>query len=248
MKILSPFNIQNSTFKIQIPLLHLPCAAAILALAACAAAPPHTPAEAHRELAGRTRACPRLAVLFVGNSYSFGVPKAFAKLAAARGKPVLVAQQTHSGWTLARHAASPETLAAIRSQPWDVIVFQEQSRLPSLPVRRALAMFPNVRSLAARARSHGAIPVLYQTWASRNGDPLRPADDFHAMTHRLRQGYHAASRHAGGLLVVPVGDAWQRRFSAGRARNLFMPDGSHPSPQGDALTAEVFYQTLFPPP
>jgi hypothetical protein len=65
------------------------------------------------------------------------------------------------------------------------------------------------------------------------------------MMSRLREGYQAAADDAGGLVVVPAGDAWEREVSAGRGARLFKDDGSHPSPLGNELTAEVFYETLF---
>lgn len=218
------------------------CLSAIGALAACSPgpmAPVTTPVSVRQ---------PRheLAVLFIGNSYSFGVPKAFAKLAAERGKTVRVDQVTYSGWSLARHAASEETLRKIHERRWDVVVLQEQSRLPSLPARRALMMVPPLRKLAVEARNQGSTPLLYQTWGYRDGDRKRFHDDFHAMTRRVRDGYQTAAGKAGGLAVVPAGDAWEREVSAGHADRLFMPDGSHPTPQGNALTAKVFFETLFP--
>jgi hypothetical protein len=213
-------------------------------LTACAARPAGT-GVGRRILAERAAGNRELAVLFIGNSYSFGVPKAFAKLAARRGKTVKVDQVTHNGWTLARHAASPETLAKIRAGGWDVIVIQEQSRIPSLPALRPVLMFPHVRTLAAEARNRNAVPVIYQTWGYRDGDRKRPGDDFHAMTRRVRDGCAQAAEHAGGLAVVPAGEFWEREVSSGRGGPLFMPDGSHPSPRGESIAAEAFFETLF---
>lgn len=210
----------------------------VLALVSCAAVPT-------KKAAVSRRGNHELAVLFIGNSYSFGVPKAFAKLAKQRGRKVKVEQLTHSGWSLSRHAAHPETMEKIRSFPWDVIVFQEQSRIPSLPAKRLAVMFPHLRKLADEARSQGAMPLLYQTWGYRDGDGLLPGDDFHKMTRRVRNGCREAAAHAGGLQVVPVGDAWEREVFSGRGSRLFMADGSHPTPRGDRRTAEVFYETIF---
>jgi lysophospholipase L1-like esterase len=80
--------------------------------------------------------------------------------------------------------------------------------------------------------------VLYQTWGRRGAD-------FSAMNARLRSGYHAAAQAAGGLEVVPVGDAWEQEISAGRGDALFHPDGSHPTAAGNALTARVFVASFF---
>lgn len=222
------------------------CILGFFGISACATRPPLAAGPGRAELSDRVRAKPELAVLFVGNSYSFGVPRAFAKLAAAHGEHVRVGHSTYGGWTLKMHAANEATLKKIREGRWDVVVFQEQSGIPAQPARkRAAAMFPPLRELVGEASRHGAIAVLYQTWGRRDGDPKRWHDDFHAMTARLRAGYQAAAKDAGGLVVVPVGDAWEREVSAGRGGGLFMADGSHPTPRGNELTAEAFFAAFF---
>jgi hypothetical protein len=150
---------------------------------------------------------------------------------------------------LARHAKHEPTLRKIREGKWDVVVLQEQSRIPAMERKaRERLMFPPLRALDAEVRKAGAIPVLYQTWGRRDGDADVAGDHFDAMTERLRDGYRAASRDAGGLFVVRVGDAWQRESAAGRGAELFADDGSHPSPRGNDLTAAVFASTFFPEP
>jgi hypothetical protein len=190
------------------------------------------------DLARRVAGKPELAVLFVGNSYSFGVPKAFAKVAAEHGKVVRVGHSTYGRWTLRRHSTHEPTLRKIRAGNWDVVVLQEQSEIPAkIPIGRNFAMFPPLRVLVTEVREAGALPVLYQTWGRR--------DRFMGMNARLRAGYRAAAENAGGLLVVPVGDAWEAEVVAGRGAKLFMEDGSHPTAVGNALSARVFYETLF---
>lgn len=226
------------------------CLLSLCGYTACSAPPPSSPvrgnADARRELAARARTAHPLAVLFVGNSYSFGVPKELARIAAAHGKSIRVGHATYGGWSLKMHAANEATLRKIRSGHWDVVVIQEHSEIPSWSARkRAAAMNPPLLKLTAEARQHGAIPLLYETWGRRDGDPSVWFDTFQAMTKRLRAGYQAAAREAGGLVVVPVGDAWEREVSAGKGGELFMPDGSHPTAMGNQLTARVFYKTLF---
>lgn len=198
------------------------------------------------ELAARVSAKPRLAVLFVGNSYSFGVPGAFSKLAAEHGKSVRVGHSTNSGWSLKLHARNPGTLKKIREGKWDVVVLQEHSEIPAMSaMKRAATMYPPLRELVTEVRGGGAIPVLYQTWGRRDGEKGVWHDDFHAMTARVRAGYQAAAKNAGNLVVVPAGDAWEREISAGKGGGLFMPDGSHPTQAGNDLTASVFYEAFF---
>lgn len=202
--------------------------------------------DARKELTERVHAKQELAILFVGNSYSFGVPRAFSKLAAAAEQPVRVGHSTFGGWTLERHAVDDSTQKKIREGRWDIVVLQEQSEIPAKSAKeRAAQMFPPLRQLVTEVRIHGAIPVLYQTWGRRDGDSHVLHDDFTAMNRRLREGYQAAARDAGGLVVIPVGDAWEREIVAGHRNDLFMPDGSHPTQRGSELIAAVFYETFF---
>jgi hypothetical protein len=223
---------------------------ALLGLGSCAPraprAAPEDPVAAARELREVTAAGKPLRVLFVGNSYSFGVPEEFARQARAKGRRVRTGRSAEGGWTLAKHAVHEATLRKIRSGRWDVVVLQEQSLLPSRALeQRQREMLPAVRELAGEARRHGAVPVLYQTWGRRDGDEAMPGDDFHAMTRRLREGYLEASREAGGAVVVPAGDFWEWEINQGRGSLLFQEDGSHPSRQGDEVTARAFLQTFY---
>ncbi len=186
-----------------------------------------------------------LAVLFIGNSYSFGVPAAFKKLAASRGKKVRVGHSTYGGWRLEQHSKHPPTLRKLREGEWDVVVLQDFSVHPAMKERqRARVMDPAVKFFVSEARAAGAVPVLYQTWGRRDGDATVPGDNFHAMNRRVREGYQAAARNAGGVKVVSVGDAWEREYRAGRGRELFVEDGSHPSAYGDEVTAGEFYRVI----
>lgn len=211
-------------------------------LSSCALPP--APGEPWKPGAAKNKG--EVAVLFIGNSYSFGVPKEFRKLAKSRGLKVRVGHSTNGGWTLARHAAHPPTLGKLRNGNWDVVVIQEHSLTPARSERkRRRDMDPAVRRLVSEIRAVGATPMLYQTWGRRDGDPDRPEDDFHSMNMRVRNGYRAASENAGGVTIVPAGDAWEREFMAGRGKDLFVDDGSHPSAYGDKVTAREFYRVIF---
>ncbi len=202
-------------------------------------------ADPDSELRERMAKARRPAVLFVGNSYSFALPREFTREATSRGVRVRTGHSTHGGWTLAQHAKHEPTLRKIRDGRWDVVVFQEQSLLPARPRGvREREMHPPLHELVAEARRSGAVPVLYQTWGRRDGNPGTLGDDFHAMTARLRHGYVEAARSVGNVFVVPVGDAWEKAFQNGLAAELFDPDGSHPAPVGEQLIARVFADTL----
>lgn len=189
---------------------------------------------------------PKLRVLFIGNSYSFEVPSEFARLARSRGKKVAVAQATLGGWTLEKHLTQPETLEKLHGSSWDVVVLQDHSTHPgSDDSVRSQIMEPALREFAVRIRSMGAVPLLYQTWGRRDGLPGSQGKDFYEMNGRVRRGCQCAAEAAGGIRIVPVGDAWEREYRAGRGPRLFQEDGSHPSTAGDQVTAAVFYHTIF---
>jgi hypothetical protein len=194
----------------------------------------------------RLSLAPQPSVLFVGNSFSHGVPAEFQRIAAQHGTPVRTKGVTHDGWTLSRHAKCPDTLQAIRSGAWDVVVLQEQSQIPARSSwMRRVKMRPSLLRLADEIRSVGAIPVLMQTWGYRNGDHKRSGDDFHRMTECLRKGIHEEAALA-KLPVIPVGDAWQLAFHQNGADALFHPDGKHPGKAGNRTTARTTYDALFP--
>jgi hypothetical protein len=184
-----------------------------------------------------------VSILMVGNSYTMPMPAALQALADSAGWSVRFEQETHGGWTLQQHAQSMQTIERIRSERWDYVVLQEQSQIPSLPIRETM-MYPAVRSLDAIIRENGSKTVLFMTWGRRDGDLQNDPDDtFEAMTERLRQGYMEIGLEVGAL-VVPVGLAWRLAHLEAPEMNLWNKDGSHPSPRGVYLTACTFFAYL----
>ncbi len=201
-------------------------------------------------LQARLRKTEEPRILFVGNSYSFKVPGALARLAKEAKRKVIVEGVTKGGWTLQKHAGSEETLARIRGGKWDVVVLQEQSQLPAFNrEQRNRKMIPPAQALVAEIRKMGAVPVFFQTWGRRDGDHRNaeafPKDTFEKMQHRLVIGYREAAAAAEGALVVPVGEAWAREMKEGTGKRLFAKDGSHPSAAGVNFSAEVFKNFFF---
>ena len=189
-------------------------------------------------------------ILFVGNSYSFKVPKVLARIRQEEGRPVVVEGITRGGWTLEKHARSKDTLTRIRGGKWDVVVLQEQSQRPSFSrAQRMREMNPHVRVLVTEIRKAGALPVFFQTWGRRDGDrgnkKSYPDDTFEKMQERLITGYQEAAVVAGYALIVPVGEAWAVEVNKGRGKRLFTKDGSHPSAVGVELSARVFNDFFF---
>ena len=76
-------------------------------------------------------------VLWLGNSHTFynDLSIMATRIAAAQGKSILYSNHTESSWSWKSHAESELTMELIRSQPWDVVVLQEQSRKPAYPAQ-----------------------------------------------------------------------------------------------------------------
>ncbi len=187
-----------------------------------------------------------LDILFIGNSYSFDVPKMFKDIADKNGKKVKVAGCTHGGWKLSMHAVHEPTLKKLHKKKWDIVVIQDFSVSGAYPEsRRQEEMYPFVKFFVDEARANGARPMLYQTWGRRDGQSGLKGDDFYQMNARIREAYSRAAEIAGGVDIVPVGDAWEKEFRKGNGEKLFIEDGSHPSEFGNRVSAEVFYQAIF---
>ncbi len=204
----------------------------------------------HAALVDRVQQAKTLNVLFVGNSYSFKIPKEFEKLARSEGRSIEVGQVTKGGWTLAKHAAARTTLDQIANGKWDVVVLQEQSQIPAFADgQRSKEMDAAAKKLADAAREAKAIPVFFQTWGRRDGDQKNaaafPNDTYAAMQKRLIAGYKNAASQAGGAYVVPVGEVWSVLRQMKQDDGLYAKDGSHPAQRGNYLGACVFYNALY---
>jgi len=95
-------------------------------------------------------------------------------------------------------------------------------------------MYAGAWKLHETIKSQEARTVFYLTWA-RKGQPQ--------MQERLNHAYVSIAK-ALEADVAPVGTAWQRALREDPALELYMRDGSHPSPDGTYLAACVFYATL----
>lgn len=208
----------------------------LLAMVACADRDPTHACSAK----GATAPCIR--VLFIGNSYTFAndLPDVVRDLAHADGRDIVAAMAANPGSTLDDHARSGPTRSLIESRKWDYIVIQEQSLIPSVEPSRTTVMFPAVRTLVQRARSAGATPLLFQTWARRDGWPERGLAGFAQMQAAIDSGYDIIGKEL-GVTVVRVGDAWAEARARNPSVDLWQADGSHPSITGTKLAGCAFY-------
>ena len=190
------------------------------------------------------QACTR--VLFIGNSYTYvnDLPAMVAGLAAAGGHAIETGMAAEGGQTLADHVASPSTQARLASARWDLVVLQEQSQIPAVAQSRNDLMYPAARDLIRAIRITGARPMLFLTWAHRDGWPENGLPDYARMQAEIDDGYLALAGQV-GVPVAPVGIAWSTVLGRTARPGLWQDDGSHPTVAGTYLAASVFYASIF---
>lgn len=194
---------------------------------------------------GPLQPTPCVRVLFLGNSYTYvnDLPAVFGDLARGGGRNVETGMVAGGGETLADHAASADTAAAIVGSRWQFVVLQEQSLVPSIESARRSQMYPAARSLVGAIRTAGATPILLQTWAHRDGWAEQGLD-YARMQSAIDEGYATIGGEL-GVAVAPAGQAWQATLRQDPMIALWQEDGSHPSLAGTYLAACVVYVRVF---
>jgi lysophospholipase L1-like esterase len=191
-----------------------------------------------------TGACTR--VLFFGNSFTYvnDLPSTFAQLAESAGRPVQVAMVANGGETLAQHAASSDDLDEIASQRWAYVVLQEQSETPATAAGRDDYTYPAASALASRAEAVGAVPLLFMTWAHKDGLPASGLPTYEAMQQQIDAAYLDIANEL-NVPVAPVGFTWYMVRHDHPDIDLWQDDGVHPTSAGTYLAACVFYASIF---
>ncbi len=179
---------------------------------------------------------PRIKVLFIGNSYTFGhdLPTLIAQIADAAGQPARFdpTMIAVGGATLDDHWRSGEARAALARGGWDYVVLQEQSLRP---IADPSAMHRAVRLFDGEIKRQGGKTVLFLTWARQQS----PADQ-----RAIDDAYTRIARELGAI-VAPVGSAWQHAQRDAPQVALYEADQSHPTLAGSYLAACVFYATFY---
>jgi hypothetical protein len=174
-------------------------------------------------------------VLFIGNSFTNrnDLPGMFTRIAAFATPPgkFHTRRIIANGMALKTHWNRGLAREAIRAEPWDFVVLQEQS---TLPLKNREKMHESVTLFDEEIRHFGARTVLYMTWARR--DAFDRQDE-------LSNAYQSIAGRLGSL-VAPVGRAWQHAMAADPQLVLHDKDGSHPNPAGTYLAACVFAAVL----
>ncbi len=198
--------------------------------------------------------CQNFKVLFIGNSYTYvnNLPQAIADIANAMGDTFSFDSNTPGGYTLNLHTSNATTLSKINAQPWDFVVLQEQSQLPSFdPIQVSVDVYPYARELDSLILVNDSCTetFFYMTWGRQNGDMSNcgtypPVCTYNGMQQRLRDSYLQMSI-GNNASVSPVGVAWKLFRDAFPGINLYQPDESHPSIYGTYLAACVFYTSFY---
>jgi hypothetical protein len=188
---------------------------------------------------------PPVRVLFIGNSYTHGndLPGMVRDLAASTDRRIDTGVMAPGGWWWRDHAASGATMDAIANGDWDFVVLQEQSMVPALPEMARRLSRPAAVTLSAAAIENGARPVLFLTWAHRDGNSEVGHAVYSTMQRAIAGTYSEISTAVAGE-IAPVGMAWWMARAERPDIGLYQTDGSHPSRAGSYLAAAVITATI----
>lgn len=180
-------------------------------------------------------------ILLLGNSLTTanGMPRMLAGITGAE-----VVCHARGGARLAEHRKEStrlgaKTQKALREESWDYVVLQEMSHGPFTEVQR---FFSSVEHLCSQIQQHGAVPVLYATWAyEKGGSKLTDKGwNYEDMARAMSAAYSKAAR-GNGALLAPVG---QRFYQLSQKEQLYAADGVHPNEQGSRLAAETIGRAI----
>lgn len=185
-------------------------------------------------------------ILFIGNSYTSvnDLPGTLTRLINSSEHRIEATMIAPGGWFLADHVKSAETINLINSQKWDFVVLQEQSQVPASIQMRATQTYPAARTLVGNIKANGSTPMLFITWAHRDGWPEQNIPTYEKMQLAIDDGYTTIGQEL-KVRMSPVGFAWLKMRQQNPQMNLWQDDGSHPNEMGTYLAACVFYASIF---
>ena len=196
----------------------------------------------------------KISVLFLGNSYTAvnNLPLLIDSIVTSGGDTMAWDVNAPGGYTLQMHSVDATTLSKINQHPWDYVVLQEQSQLPSFdPSSVDSTTIPYALRLDSLIRANDSCTqvVFYETWGRKYGDASNcavypPVCTYDGMQQRLLESYKlmADTCHA---IVAPVGEAFRTSIAFDSTTELYQADLSHPSLNGSFLAASVFYNVFF---
>lgn len=148
---------------------------------------------------------------------------------------------SQGGMTLQRHWETGEAQKAIRSDSWDYVVLQEQSKL-GMPViidrevyfGQTGLFFEYAKKFDEEIKNSGAQTVFFMTWSVKS----RPKEQ-----EILTYAYSSIAKELNAILA-PVGLVWDKVRNNSKF-DLYDRDESHPSAHGSYLVATTIFSTLF---
>jgi tetratricopeptide (TPR) repeat protein len=184
-------------------------------------------------------------ILFIGNSYTYynSLPELVKGMAQEKFPNQVIETQlvSQGGMTLKRHWEEEKSIQAIRSGHWDYVVLQEQSKLGMGVVidddfyfGQTDLFYEYARKFDEEIKKVDAKTVFFMTW-SRSDNP----EEQEILTY----AYSSIAKELDAILA-PVGLAWDQ-LRTNTTFNLYVADGSHPSPMGSYLAASAIFSTLF---
>ncbi len=193
--------------------------------------------------------------LFLGNSYTAvnNLPQLVKDIALSFGDTLYTEENTPGGHTYNLHTTNSTSLAKIQAQPWDFVILQEQSQIPSLPASITGADYCVPHSITLnnliKANNPCTETVFYMTWGRKNGDASYcgqhpPVCTYNGMQQELRNTYMFMADTTQAT-ISPVGVAWKNLRDSFPLIELYAGDESHPNINGSYLAACVFYSTLY---
>ena len=184
-------------------------------------------------------------VLFIGNSYTLGndLPGTISLLTEANGLKLDVGVQAKYGFSLAKHLEYATVTDELRNGDWDIVIIQELSIAPAAPALFEAQTLLAVDELVALAADAGTDVVFFQTWGHRSGNPEIDQPDYESMQQAVIDSYARLSE-LHDATVAPVGRVWGQALRDYPELNLYVADGTHPSPTGSYLAALTIARTL----
>ncbi len=189
-------------------------------------------------------------ILFIGNSYTYfhDMPHSlFLPMAKEQGYDLSVTSITAGGYYLSWYAdpLNPEGIRlreVLKDTHFDAIILQDQS---CNPVKNPEMFMQSVGELCAILLPYTDHFLLYCTWGRIEGCPKLSELGLTSeeMTAALSRAYNAAALRY-GMSVAEVGLAFEAYAKEHGQASLYDPDGSHPSPLGSRLAAEVILSAL----
>jgi hypothetical protein len=187
-----------------------------------------------------------LDVLFIGNSYMrmHEIPALVEELGEQAGIELDTEMLAVGGTDFEYHLAREQTVEALESRDWDVVILQSHSLDP---IRNRDGFLEAGAELAQMVRKAGAEPVLFETWAREEGNELyrfgRVGFNPDEMQSIVHDGYEQLAQRTGAS-VIDVGAAWRSALQDAPELDLYASDSNHPGRLGSYLSAAVVFAAL----